>query len=399
MRVLTLSRNYPSDALPLLGPWVEGLVRRLVERCDVEVVAPVPFAPPVPGLPEAVARFARVPREQVRHGVRVHHPRFLTGPGYSTHVWEGRAIHRAVRSLVDRLHRRAPFDLIHAHFVYPDGVVAARLARRLGVPYVITEHAIWEPWMTDYPGVRRQAVPAARGAAAVLAASGVLADSIRSVAGDGVHMERVPIGFDEAVFAPGGPRDPDRIVCVGRIQRVKGVDVLLRAFARVREARPEARLTLVGGSFYRAWEAEETEIRALGARLGVDDAVTYTGVLPPPEVARHVRTAAVLASPSRRESFGAAVVEALGCGTPVVATQSGGPQDVVTPALGRLVEVEDPEALAAALLDVLVHRDRFDPVAIRAHAVAAYGWASVSERVMEVYGRSLWDGPTSGPSQ
>ena len=69
------------------------------------------------------------------------------------------------------LWQEAPFDLIHAHFTYPDGVVAARLAEQFGVPFVVTEHAPWRPWMDEYPRVRRQAVQAASRAAWVLAVS------------------------------------------------------------------------------------------------------------------------------------------------------------------------------------------------------------------------------------
>lgn len=390
MNVLTISRNYPNEVLPHLGPWVEGLVRPLAERCHMRVVAPVPFASRWAPLPEAARRFARVPRRAVRYGVAVEHPRFLTGPGYSTHSWDAASMHRGVRPVADRLHREAPLDLIHGHFVYPDGVVAARLAARYGIPYVVTEHALWEPWMTQYPRVSRQAVPAARGAAAVLAASEALAESIRSVAGLEAPVRVVRLGVDTEVFDVGdGPRDPDRIVCVGRIQHVKGIDVLLRAFRDVLDRRPSTRLTVVGGSFYPAWQREEDELRALGVELGIDPYVTYTGPQTHAEVARHVQSAAVLVSASRRESFGTTLVEALACGTPVVATRSGGPEDIVTPDVGRLADVDDVEGLSSALAYVLDHPNRYPPARLRSIAVANYSWYRIADEVIQMYSHAV----------
>ncbi len=215
MKVLTLSRNYPNDVLPQLGLWVQGLVQALADLCEIRVVSPVPYAPPLPGLPESFARFRRIPPRIAGDGVPTYYPRFLVGPGSTAYAVEARTYTWGVRGLVDRLHAEFPFDLIHAHFIYPDGVAAARLAERYGVPVVTTEHSLWQPWMDTHAHVRRLAIQAVRRCSLQMAASRQLAASITQVTGQPDKIRLVPIGLDRAVFklpAPGVERRPIRFV-------------------------------------------------------------------------------------------------------------------------------------------------------------------------------------------
>src|SRR5919197_1626314 len=169
LRVLVLSRSYPSDQLPTLGLWVEQPTVVLAERCDVRVVAAVPWCPPLPGVGPLAhyASFREIPRREVRRGIEVVRPRFLAGPGRSLYSYEARATYLGIRREVDRMRETFPFDLIHAHMIYPEGAVAHRLSRRYGVPFVVTEHAPWTArWFR--PAVRRESLAAAHAAAALL---------------------------------------------------------------------------------------------------------------------------------------------------------------------------------------------------------------------------------------
>jgi len=82
-RVLVLSRNYPNDVQKLLGMWERQIVAASAEICDPKVVAPVPWCPPLPGIPENYVRFRRIARHQWDDGVEVFRPRFLVGLGGS----------------------------------------------------------------------------------------------------------------------------------------------------------------------------------------------------------------------------------------------------------------------------------------------------------------------------
>ena len=183
-RALVLARSYPNDVLPSLGLWTERPTVLLQERgCDMRVVSPVPYCPPAPtiGPLRQYARFRRICNRETRNGVEVLHPRFLVGPGTTFYAIEASAYYRGIVDEADRLHAERPFDLIHAHFIYPDGAVAHRLASRWGIPFVVTEHAPWTGWL-DRRGVARAALPAARAAATIMAVSSSVKRTIRAYA-------------------------------------------------------------------------------------------------------------------------------------------------------------------------------------------------------------------------
>ena len=79
-----LSRSYPNNVTELLGLWVQGVVRESTRFCSVKVISPVPYCPPLPGMPETYSRFRRVVRQRWDGDAEVFYPRFLLGPGYST---------------------------------------------------------------------------------------------------------------------------------------------------------------------------------------------------------------------------------------------------------------------------------------------------------------------------
>lgn len=385
LRVLVLARAYPNNLLENFGLWTERPTVGVAERCDVRVVSPVPYCPPLPavGPLREYTRFRQIGVREVRRGIEVLRPRFVVGPGRSLHRLEARAYHSGIRRSVDRLRETFPFDLVHAHFMYPDGVVAARLSRRYGVPFVVTEHA---PWVN--PRVMRVAVPAAQEAASLMVPSRHVRDTVMRFARGSVRVRVVPVGVDEQLFRlldPREQREDDRILYVGLIRPVKGIDVLLEAMRLLKGRGKPGRLLLVGGSFYRRTRLHDERLRSLATEIGVDDVVTFAGPLPQEEVARLMRRSAVVVLPSRAESFGAVLVEALASGTPVVATRCGGPEDIVNDDVGVLVEKEDPRALADAISSILDGRRRFDPVALRAYAVERFSWSRHVDQVYEAY--------------
>jgi len=387
LRVLVLSRSYPNDVFPTLGLWVEQPTVRLGRRHDVRVVSPVPWCPPLPQVGPLVqyARFRRVLRHEVRGGVVVERPRFLVGPGSSTYMAEARSMARAVESAVERMHAERPFDLIHAHFVYPEGVVAHRLARKLGVPFLITEHAPWTGWL-DRPGVARQAIPAAKAAALLMPVSTSVERTIRAYAGVGPRTRVVPVPVDGELFRPtGSPRDPDRVLFVGFVNYVKGIDSLLRAMRHLVDRGSSARLVLVGGAHYRNTLRQQRELERLATDLALDGRVTFAGRKPPAEVARLMAESALVVLPSRAESFGAVLVEALACGTPVLATRCGGPEDIVDDEVGMLVPPGDLRALADGIAQMLASRDRYSPALLRERALSRFAGDVVASQVSAAY--------------
>jgi len=248
--------------------------------------------------------------------------------------------------------------------------------------------------------VRRPSLRAARRAARLIACSGYIRDSITAELGASDRVTVVPNGVDESEFFPlddPAQRRRDQILFVGLIKYMKGVDVLLEAMRLVGERHQEARLVLAGGAFYRHTQAEEDEIRALTATLGIGDRVSFVGWQPPHVVARLMRESAVLVLPSRDESFGAVLIEALASGIPVVASDLGGPREIVDPNVGNLIPREDPSALAEAISRTLSHLDRYEPELLRRHALDRYGWSTVAGQIHDVYCNAVGVAAVSQP--
>jgi teichuronic acid biosynthesis glycosyltransferase TuaC len=386
--VLVLSRNFPNPVLPFLGLWVEGLVRHTQQYCDLRVVSPVPYSPPLPKHLGHYGQYRGVPRWRTHNGIEVFHPRFLLGPGYSFHRFESQTYYWGAAQQVESLWRQTPFDLIHAHCIYPDGVVAVQLGQRYRVPVVITEHALWHPWLDNYSSVRRRAVWAAKTCAAHIMASQGLKDSVVRFTGQSQQMRSIPIGVDVSVFRPPSCeslRQPDQILYVGRIKFSKGVDYLLKSMHQLVKIQPNIKLLLVGGSLWGYESSEERKLRSLTKTLQLEKSVEFLGARPPAEVATLMQTSTLLVLPSLRESFGAVLVEALACGTPVVSTDCGGPKDIINESVGILVPKQDEKALADAIVYVLHHRHQYEPERLRAYAIQHYSWERVAKQTVNLY--------------
>ncbi|MEP6506685.1 MAG: glycosyltransferase [Gemmatimonadales bacterium] len=390
VRALCMSRNYPNDEFPRLGIWVERLVAACAPWCETKVIAPVPYFPALPGPARhsRYSRYAHISQRERRHDIEVLRPRILIPPGMLLHGLEATGYFHGVKRQILKLRKDFEFDLIHAHFVYPDGVVAARLGKELRVPVVITEHASWRPWLDDYPRVRRQALVAATRASTLIAVSRSLADSMRSFGVPNEKIAVVPNVIDQSVFTTGersapGPRA--RLLFVGIMRHVKGLDILLRALRLLLDDGIDVELAIVGESFYPTYARDLGQLASLSTELNLDERVTFLGGMEPVEVAAEMRKSTVVVLPSRRETFGLVLAEALACGIPVVATRCGGPEDIVEGGLGVMVDKENPAALAQGIGNVLKNYLTYDPMQLRERALNRFGPDVVSARLREIY--------------
>lgn len=392
LKVLVLSKNYPNPVLEVLGLWAEAMVRSSKKFCEPKVISPIQYCPPVPGLPEYYTRLRTIPQKRWLNGIEVFHPRFIIGPGYSLHSIESATYYVAVRSLVQRLRQDFSFDLIHAHFTYPDGVVAVKLGKHFDVPVLITEHVPWGPWNSRSGLALQQSVWAARECTFQMPVSRAARDSIARLAGESEKLRVIPNVVDETVFTLPSKEwrpIPNQIVFVGAIRPVKGVDVLLRSLRLLADSGRDTRLIIIGESFFKAYQREYTRLQQMAKDIGLGDQVRFVGKRHPPELVQMIQQSAALVLPSRAESFGTVLVEALACGTPVVATRCGGPEDIVADGTGILVPPEDPSALAQGIAAVLDRRETYDRERLRAYAIENFGMEPVGRRIARLYEESL----------
>ena len=388
LRVLVLSWNYPTPAAPQRGLWAERMCDAVSAEADVVVVVPTPWVPPLVPVP-GLARFRSVPRVERRNGVEVHFPRVPGSIEYLTHDVDAVLARSRVMALVRRLHRERPFDLIHAHFIAPEGVLASRIGTALGIPVMTSEHAFWSPWLVDRASVGARVKAALPGIRLVAPVSEFLKADVDAFLHGRVETTVLPNVVDDEVFFPSHrERDASELLYVGLIRRFKRLDVLVRALALARRHEPGVHLRLLSANALRAYRKDRSEVRDLITKLGLDAVVRTVHGADPPAVAEAMRRSGlVVVSSTRRETFCCVAAEALACGTPLVVTRCGGPEEFVGPQDGVMVEPDDPEALALGIERGLRLRTTFDSEAISGRILARFGRAAWRNLAMSMYER------------
>jgi len=262
----------------------------------------------------------------------------------------GWAAYRLYKAYVAR-HGRP--DLILAHTAINAGWAAAHIAQRENLPFVVVEHSTHFARGFYNPAQLARVRRCFHAAKAVYAVSEPFAARLADQFD--CPVQYAPNAIDTQFFAPADPPSdfrsdrPVRLAFVGTMDAKKGVDVLLRALAQVQIPQGfELRMIGEGPSL--------SDYKALAQSLGLADKVHFLGHGRQTQVRDLMRQADVFVLPSRFETFGVVLIEALATGTPVVATRSGGPETIVTtPMLGQLVAPEDIGALAQAIQDETAH--------------------------------------------
>lgn len=264
-------------------------------------------------------------------------------------------------------------DIIHAQHIW----LLSYLAVQYGVPCLITAHGTDLMGYEKWPAFRRYADAAASRCSKIIAISKDNGELVRKLFPQAEKKTvLLPNGYDDDVFYPEPqdrtnvlaqydiPYDGEKIVLfAGKLTHFKGVDTLLDAAARY-EAAPDGRvLTVIAGSGDR-----DLELRAQAARLGLRGA-HFVGNRTQRQLRALYNIADVFAMPSRREPFGLVALEAMACGTPVVATNEGGLPDFVKDEVGALVGTDDAKALAEAIVREL---RRQEEIPARRDAIAEY---------------------------
>ena len=302
------------------------------------------------------------------------------------------------------------YDLVHSHY-WLSGQVGWLAADRWGVPLVHTMHTMARVKNLhladgDEPEPRGREIGEAQ---VVEAADRLVANTEREaeelVELYGADPARVAVaepGVDLTVFTPGSqadaraavgvPADAVLLAFVGRIQPLKAPDVLIRAAGEMVRRDPTLRSRLVVavlGGASGAGVRSPMGLAELAERCGIADLVRFVPPVDRPTLARWYRAADVVAVPSHSESFGLVAIEAQACGTPVVATNTGGLPTAVGPG-GVLVDGHDTAAWASALASVALHPERRAGLSrAAAEHAAGFGWARTAERLAAVYSDAM----------
>jgi teichuronic acid biosynthesis glycosyltransferase TuaC len=349
LRILTFTTLYPGASRPNHGVFVENRLRQLVSTGIVEarVIAPVPWFPFTLSAFGDYATFARMPAQEVRSGIEIAHPRYLVIPRLGMSL-APRSLYAATLPLIRRYDRQWPFDLIDAHYFYPDGVAASWLGRAMGKPVVITARGTDVNLIPRHSMPRRMIVEAAQSADGIVAVSQALKGALTELGVSGDRIEVLRNGVDLEMFRP-DDRESSRarlglkgrvLLSVGHLIERKGHDITISALRYL----PEYLLLVAGQG------PEETRLRALASRAGVKARVRFIGSVPHEKLREIYNVADALVLASSREGWPNVLLEAMACGTPVVASAIwGNPEVVSSPDAGVLMRARTAESLAEAV--------------------------------------------------
>lgn len=390
LRVLLFSTLYPSSARPGHGIFVETRLLKLLDSGDVEakVVAPVPWFHSTDARHGERARIALTPHAEIWNGVAVQHPRYLLPPHVGQNIapfvlalgaWP--ALRRLVREGFD-------FDLIDAHYFYPDGVAAAMLARAFGKPLAVSARGSDLNVLGQYPLARHMMRWTLGQAQASIGVCNALADTLRGWGADPSRLHVLRNGVDLQRFRPMDRQQArDRLglvgapllLSVGNLVEVKGHDLTIDALSLLVQNHPEARLVIVGDGPLRE------RLQSHATSCGLASKVAFVGRVANDLLADWYSAADTLVLSSRSEGWANVLLESMACGTPVVATDVGGSSEVVAePCAGELVRQRNASEVARSVERLLACD--LDRQEVRRYA-ERFGWDSTTAAQLKLFSR------------
>ena len=360
MRILTFTELFPNSIDPTHGIFIWQRCAHLAKLAGYEVivVAPVPYFPRW-WKTRRWSKSSELPEQETIGNLEVHHPRYFLLPRVSM-PFHALLMFLGCWRRIAHLNQQKKIDCIDAHFVYPDGLAAILLGKVLGVPVCVSARGTDINVYPSFKLIRPMIRWTLSRADAVIAVSAALKEAIAAlgVGRDDIHV--IPNGVDperfgfiaqeEARKKLGLPEKNPILVSVGALIPSKGHERLIRAFARVVLRHPGLQLYILGDGPLRS------NLEYLATELGISKSVHLLGKRPNKELSNWFCAAEASCLISGREGWPNAVTESLACGTPVVATQTGGIPEIVQSAhLGVLVD-DSEESLVEGIEQALAKK-------------------------------------------
>lgn len=275
-------------------------------------------------------------------------------------------------------------NIIHVHSLLNAGYVAYEIYKKYGIPYVVTEHSTSYARNLVPDVVIENLKPVVEKAKARLAVSQeftrLLAEKFQ-----GFNWDYLPnivnLDFFENLSTVNNSDFTLINICL--LTKKKRVDILIRAFAEVLKVIPNLKLKIGGDG------AEKYHLKNLTKELNISDSVTFLGLLSRGQVKYEISKASAFVLSSEYETFGVVLIEALAVGKPVIATKCGGPESIVVPEVGYLVEKNSVSDLKSAIIDLYDNYNKFNSVEIQQYCLKHFSEQAVVKRLDEIYQRII----------
>jgi glycosyltransferase involved in cell wall biosynthesis len=386
MKLLAFTSLYPNNVWPNHGVFIKERLTKLAEHqpFQIKIVAPVPYFPPIKVSPRW--RFSQVRRFEQRDGLDVYHPRYFMVPKVSM-ILHGFLVFLATYRLVRKLSKTYRFDLIDAHYVYPDALAAVLIGILLKKPVVVSVRGSDINVLREFPIIRRMLKFTFRKSQHVITVSEALASLVVqmgiprskvSVISNGIDVKKFfPVPRNECKKKLGLPQG-QLLLSVGRLTENKGFHLLVRALSEIRKGdnHYNLHLAIIGHGTFR--EELVTEIKA----SGMEDYVRLVGEVAHDDLVDWYNAADIFCLASATEGWPNVVMESLACGTPVVATAVGGIPEILGDSRYGLLSERNAEVLATQIICALEKSWDRDELF---HFARTRTWESVATRLSQLY--------------
>jgi len=394
MRVLTFTSLFPNQQQPNFAVFIKNRMAA-VNRCDdvdVRVVAPVPWFPKkIPG-EGRWQQLANIPEREVIDGLQVSHPRYLVTPKVGMTCY-GYSMYRGCLKTIEAIYKEWPFDIIDAHYVYPDGLAAVMLGKHFNVPVVVSARGTDMNLYPQFRLVRPLVKRVLRESTGLISVCQSLADLMVDHGADSEKITVIPNGVDLDNFRPleqaaaredlGLDRGEKILLSVGGLIERKGHHLLIDAVKILHQQQKLSFKTFVVG--------QGPEYKKLQQQIddaGLRNQITLVGEVNNKKLGSWYSAADLFFLGSSREGWPNVVSESLACGTPVIATPVNGIPEIITSNDYGIVVKRDPPAFAIAIETAFQKHWNRDQI-------ATYGsqrtWDIVATEVVTKFKQTLKD--------
>jgi teichuronic acid biosynthesis glycosyltransferase TuaC len=392
VQILTYTNLFPNHVRPNVGIFVKNRMAAFSHqtRSIIDVVAPVPYFPKLPWQTRW-SPFSHIQSKETEPPFNIYHPRYLVIPkiGMATH---GRSLYWGTYKLVQKLHRQTPYDLIDAHWIYPDGWAAVKIGKQLGIPVILSARGNDINEYLDFPAIRPLISWCLQNCVHVISVCQALKDlmlplgipsSKVTVIGNGIDTEQFfPVPLKPVRQQLHLPLDRPIILSIGALEPRKGHHILIEAMRLLKDkGMDNLLLCIVGGGPFRQ------HLEQLITEFHVENNVMLIGEVPHHELRAWYSAADIFCLASDREGWANVLLESIACDTPVVATNVYGTPEVVTSTeMGCIVKERSPKEFAIQIANAL--KKKWDQTTLVEYA-QSHTWDKAVRTLKDVFGEVL----------
>lgn len=358
LKVLILSHMYPNNINPNYGTFIHNQVKRLASTgCDTRVISPVPYAPKLLWFNHKWRNFGEIPQFDIIDEVPVYYPRYITPPGQWFHGISGYSIYKCIKNKVDSIFEEFTPNIIHTHTATPDGYAGLLLKRRYKIPFICSLRGSdinYYPFRDKLTmALTKTVLSKADQIVSVSHALRKTAEAIEKplrpirVLHNGCDFMNFSFKEDDRLKTRkdiGVLNNEKVIIFVGALMKDKGVYELINAFRKIISKYPAVHLILLGSG------PEDKIIKRVILENRSDKKIHLIGRRPHDEVVKWLKSSDLFVLPTYNEGLPNALLEAMACGLPVIASNVGGIPEVVTDGEnGILIDAKNIDALYQAI--------------------------------------------------